>query len=127
MKVLHVNFSDHGGGAAAAAHRLLTAQRSIGLDSQMVVIRKYTADPAVHAPLGGAGQLKSRVARFFAKRIGRAGALEAPEVMRTLAWLNSGLGRAIKRENADIIHLHWLGSEMISLSEIADLPSPIVW
>lgn len=127
MKVLHVSFSDSKGGAAIAAHRLLTAQRAAGLDAKMLVVHKLTGNLAVEAPLGWTAKRRIRITRFMAKRLGRMGAAEAPQVMRSLGLWSSGMGRAIAREMADLVHLHWIGSEMMSLSEVAKLPMPIVW
>ena len=127
MKILHVSFADDGGGAAIAAHRLLAAQRKIGIDAYMLVVRKQTDDPAVHAPLGEAAKLKIRMVRSAAKRIGRLGSVGAPHVMRSLGLVSSGIGEAVRRETADLIHLHWVGGEMMSLREMAALPAPVVW
>ena len=93
----------------------------------MLVLHRRTDNPNVEGPLGWFARRKIRAARFVAKRLGRMGAVEAPEMMRSLGMLSSGVGAAVARERADIIHLHWVGGEMMSLSEMAKLPSPTVW
>ena len=127
MKIIHLSHSDAGGGAAIAAHRLTVAQRSVGIDARMLVVRKLTADDMVEAPLGAVGRMRVRAARFVAKRVAEFAARDAPETMRTLGLFSTGIGSLIAGEKADIIHLHWLGSEMMSLAEIALLPPPVVW
>ena len=127
MRILHVSFSDGAGGAAIAAHRLMRAQRAAGIDAEMLVVQKQTDDPAVSAPLGKVGRARIRTARFACRRIGRIVAHSDRSGMRTIALFPSGLGRVIGRKAVDVVHLHWLGSEMMSLEEIASIPHPIVW
>jgi len=47
MKVVHINYVDHYGGAAIAARRLHLAMRRAGHDSRMLVWSKYTDDPTI--------------------------------------------------------------------------------
>ena len=49
MKVLMVNASDVGGGAARAAYRLLQGFQEIKVDAQMLVQDKLGNDPKVFA------------------------------------------------------------------------------
>ncbi len=37
------------------------------------------------------------------------------------------LNRIIKKNKIDIIHLHWIGNEIISLKEISNIICPVVW
>lgn len=46
----------------------------------------------------------------------------------TLSLFKSfGLGKMIKKIQPDIIHLHWLGNEFLSLEDILKIRIPIVW
>ena len=127
MKILHVSFSDAAGGAAIAARRLVEAQRGAGIDAEMFVVRKKSADSAVRAPLGPVGLIRVRAARFFCRRLARLFARADRDGLRTLGLIPSGMGRAIRREVADVVHMHWLGNEMMSLAEIASIRRPVVW
>ena len=125
--VLHVCQSDTEGGAAIAARRLHDALIGIGVDSRMMVIDRQSDDPRIDAPLGRRGRARVRAARFVAKRIGRLGAAYDPGAMRSLGIVQTGLGAAIERAGADIVHLHWVGGETMSLNEIAGIRAPLVW
>jgi glycosyltransferase involved in cell wall biosynthesis len=48
-------------------------------------------------------------------------------VLHSLNIVPSGLPRYIEVLKPDVINLHWLGGEMISVGEIARLKPPIVW
>src|SRR5690606_6073377 len=39
----------------------------------------------------------------------------------------TGLHRRVNAIKADIAHLHWMGSEMIRIEEVARIRAPIVW
>ena len=49
MKVVILNTSEHTGGAAVAANRLLKALRKQGVEATMLVRDKSSQDPNVHS------------------------------------------------------------------------------
>jgi hypothetical protein len=49
MRVVHVSTADSGGGAFRAAHRLHSGLRRLGVDSEMMVMRRGSADDRVFA------------------------------------------------------------------------------
>lgn len=125
-RVLHVNFADRSGGAAIAAHRLVEAQRKQGLDSHMLVIDKRGEESWVNEAAVET-KAKARAARFLAKRLLRHDNSPAAGTMRTAAVLPTGLGREIAGLAPDVVHLHWLGAEAISIRELGRLNVPVVW
>lgn len=127
MMILHVCRSDTEGGAAIAARRLHDALTAHGVDSRMMVIHKNSDDPRISAPLGATRTLMVRAARFVARRLAQFGATYARDATRSLGLFPSGLGREISRSEADIVHLHWVGAETLSLGEIAAIRQPVVW
>jgi glycosyltransferase involved in cell wall biosynthesis len=42
-------------------------------------------------------------------------------------WLPSGWARELNASRTDLLHLHWLNGEMISIAEIGRLRKPLVW
>lgn len=126
VRVLHVSFSDSAGGASIAAMRLARAQRAAGIDARMLVVRKSGADDWVEAA-APAVRRRARAARFFARRASRLLAGAGREGMRTLAIARTGLGVAIEASGPDIVHWHWVGSEAVSLAEMARVRAPAVW
>ena len=126
MKVFHIGYTDHQGGAARAAHRIHTGLRKIGVDSSMIVIEKRGDDPTVRAPMGMAGRLKAFGARRVENQILKS-QKSNNSAHRSLALMPSGLGRWLNASDADVVNLHWVGGGTLSVSEISHLKKPIVW
>ncbi|GGD30920.1 glycosyltransferase [Croceicoccus pelagius] len=124
--ILHVSHSDRVGGAAIAARRLVEAQRKLGLDAHMLVIDKRGGEGWINEAAADT-KAKARAARFVAKRLLRRDNSPAAGTMRTAAVLPTGLGREIAGIAPDVVHLHWLGSEAISVRELGKLALPTVW
>jgi glycosyltransferase involved in cell wall biosynthesis len=126
MKVFHIGYTDHQGGAARATHRIHTGLRKIGVDSSMVVIEKRGDDPTVCAPMGMAGRLKAFAARRVERQILKW-QKSNNRAHRSLGFMPSGLGRWLNTSDADVVNLHWVGGGTLSVSEIRHLKKPIVW
>lgn len=127
IKVLHVCTSDKVGGAARAAHRLHIAQRKAGIDSHMLVLRRSEPSPFIHAPMGKFAQFCHKLKLALAERIINLNKTPSNQVFRSANIFNSGLGQWINDSDFDIVNLHWLGAEMLSIKEIAKIRQPIVW
>ena len=48
-------------------------------------------------------------------------------VFHSTALLASGLVDELNRSDADVLNLHWINSEFLSISDIAGLRKPLVW
>ncbi|MNG91022.1 D-inositol 3-phosphate glycosyltransferase [compost metagenome] len=125
MRILHICYSDLDGGAARAAFRLHQAQRSQGLDSQMLVINKCSDDPFVHS-VSGLRQLRIKLAAALSRVLLRWQKSSNP-VHHSLNLYPSGLLREIDKLAPDVVNLHWLGGEMLSVGEIGRISQPVVW
>lgn len=126
MNIWHLSESDLLGGAARAAYRIHRALRAAGVDSRMQVMRARSGDPTVR---GATTKLEKLV------HLGRS-ELEAAamRLMRTAnpvqhssAILPSRWPARIARSDAALVHLHWMGSAMLSVADIARVRRPIVW
>lgn len=132
MKVVHVSTSDIGGGAAIAAHRLHLAMLEQGIDSKMLVLNKKTdelnidmvkKDKAEKFILSNIRKLKEKF--VFNKYKNR----ENP-----ILFSSGKYGIDISNHpyilEADIIHMHWVNSNYISidsLKKLQNLGKKIVW
>lgn len=125
MRVLHICYSDLDGGAARAAFRLHQAQRSLGLDSHMLVINKCSDDPFVHM-VSGLRQLRIKLAAALSRLLLRWQKSLNP-VHHSLNLFPSGLLLEIDKLAPDVVNLHWLGGEMLSVGEIGRIRQPVVW
>ena len=127
MKVIQLNHSDINGGAARAAYRIHHALRHAGVDSQMWVDSTTTGDWTVQGH-------DSKLRKGFAKlRPALGGSLFNPvfktsnKIIHSPAILPSGRVNELNSSDADVLHLHWVQNEMLSISDIGRLRKPIVW
>lgn len=138
MRVLLLNFSDSGGGAALAAIRLVTALNEHGVYARLGVLEKKSANPYVFTlpkkrhcfAVKAAHKLISFAKRFFLPITKH---LPHPFEFRTtntilhttnfhsetdIDWINNS--------DFDIVNLHWI-SGVICNKDIAKIKKPIVW
>lgn len=127
MKVLHVNAFDGGGGAARAARRLHEGLRAEGVESTLASVKAGSGGAGVVAPLGPGGQMAALVKRQVATRISRLQETPGNPIIHSLGLFASGLGAWINQSDFDIVNLHWVCAETLSLGEIARIEKPIVW
>ena len=127
MKVLHVNYSDSIGGAAIAVNRLHNKLLIKNINSQMLVIDKNINDLHIHGSKKrlhkSINNFKIRLARFLKRKI------ITTKNKETFSFnlINTNLLNTINNFEADIVHLHWIGNEMISIQQIKKINKPIVW
>lgn len=126
LKVLHVNAADLDGGAARAAFRINLALRKQGVDSRMLVLHRREAHAAVLQPQSSRTRVLQKVKAVLAHRLTQSQRTSNP-VLHSLNYFSSGLADWINRSDADIVNLHWLGGEMISIEEIGRIKKPICW
>lgn len=125
MKVIHLSLSDIRGGAFIAAYRIHTCMLNAGIDSRMWVNFACSGDWTIEGP-----RSKFEKAMVFGRR-------SISSLMSSLAPPGKGIfspsilpSRWVKRINnsdADIVYLHWIQGEMLSVSDIAKIKKPIIW
>jgi glycosyltransferase involved in cell wall biosynthesis len=133
IKVLHLNYTDSGGGAAIAALRLVNALREHGVNATLGVIDKRTNDPAV-VPLRKQVAKQPLVVRIFIKLRRKIQRKLDPKLFKTTNQIMHSENkkslidiRAINYSDYDIVHLHWINDDTISIEDIAKITKPIVW
>lgn len=126
MMVLHFNQADVIGGAARAAYRIHQALLRSGVDSQVCVDRKNSDDWAVH----GAQSKMDKVQAQFRHALGatfmhvlktRSQILHSPSIVP------SHLLKRLNGFKPDVVHIHWVCGEMLSIPQIGRLIGPVVW
>jgi glycosyltransferase involved in cell wall biosynthesis len=104
--------------------------QELGVESRFRAIQKITNDDTV---LGGPPSEQNGIWKRLHPRLNqraRRGFRTGNPVLHSIAWPDTGLGKELeqlRRDEADIIHLHWLGDSTLSIEEIGRLPHPIVW
>jgi len=126
LKVAALSHFDVHGGAARAAYRIHHAVRRKGVDSILWVSDKRSGDWTVKGP-------GSKLAKAIAKIRGPlAGELEhllrtKNPVLHSFSVLPSRWSQRLNTSDVDVIHLHWVNSEMISVKDIGSIRKPIIW
>ena len=126
MKVIHLNHSDINGGAARAAYRIHHALRKRGIDSRMWVNSANSDDWTVEGP-------ESKLERALAKlrpaigQIPRKLLKTENLILHSSSWLPSSWVKKINNSDADLVHIHWVAREMLSIKDIGSIKKPVVW
>jgi glycosyltransferase involved in cell wall biosynthesis len=126
MNVSIVNYSDITGGAARAAYRIHQALRQDGIESRMLVHDKASDDWTVEGPSGNLAKLVARSRSALASRLG-AWAKPGQSAGAALACLPSRWAGRLNSSTADVVHLHWVNAEMMSIADIGRIRKPLVW
>lgn len=124
MQVLHLSYSDSGAGGFRAAYRTHRALIASGIDSRMLVVHKksqnvceITVVPTVERVLG---TIKRKFTSAITRYIGRETMHISPAIFP------STIVSKINRSRYDIVHIHWVQHEMLSVKDIACITKPKV-
>lgn len=126
MKVWQLNHSDIDGGAARAAFRIHQALRTASVDSSMHVNRATSGDRTVYVVRGKISSARSLVRPHLGNLANGLFKTGNP-IMHSPSVLPSFWPYKLNRSDADIIHLHWVCSEMMSIKDIGRINKPVVW
>lgn len=122
MKIVHLSHSDISGGASRAAYRVHKMLIKYGINSSMWVDIKKSKDDTVfthHSFL----KSKRQHLRFPINKLLKSSFFG----MHSPALLSSKWLKKINSSDADIVHLHWVQGEMLSIKDISRIKKPIVW
>ena len=120
IKVAHINYSDSGGGAAIAAFRMHELGCSSKIDSIMLVDKKLTSQNDV---------------KHFNNALSRLLRLIFDKLIKLIFLLLNGYKEQISlnilsskklknigiNHKRNIIHLHWVNNEMMSIKDISEI------
>jgi glycosyltransferase involved in cell wall biosynthesis len=126
MNVSHYSFGNKGSGAFNAAYRIYSCLKKKTNTTLTVVNNSYHNEQQIFVP--------NRLHRFIitSKRIFvilfKKFTLTKKYNPFSFSILPSFISfRINKNESSEIIHLHWVNFEMISIFEIGNIKKPIVW
>ena len=126
MKVVQVNYFDIYGGAARVAYRIHHALRRHGIDSQMYVSRASAEDWTVWKPDSLVINAMNSIRQHLGASLTHVLRTESRALLSP-AILPSRWPQRLNKSDADVIHLHWVTFEMMSVADIGRLRGPIVW
>jgi glycosyltransferase involved in cell wall biosynthesis len=126
MKIVHLNYADINGGAFRAGYRIHHSLLSAGIESRLWVNRAYSGDWTVNTPeskfFKAKDLIKTNTTSAILKFIGiKSSTIHSPSIFSS-DWVEK-----INSSDCDIVHLHWVQGEMISISDIGQIKKPIVW
>lgn len=122
--VNHISFSSSEGGAAIAARRLHAALTASGVQSRMTV-GSGAAGPDID--LFTPRKTVTRIAQREVARHIRKKYQSQIAGLTSLGMVRSGLGHHLNAEPRQVLNLHWVNSDLISIREIGTLRHPVVW
>jgi glycosyltransferase involved in cell wall biosynthesis len=126
MRVAAVTYTESLSGAGIAALRVHRALRSEGIDSELMVLRKRTSADDVQT-IGGAWTRRAQAMRCRTTQAILRALGGDPDVALSANLFPTGLHRRLNAVDADVLHLHWVGAEMIRIEELTLLNKPLVW
>lgn len=127
MKILHLNTFDRQGGAAIAAHRVHTGLRELDVHSCMGVLYKSMDDPSCFPMLCNISLMLHPFVRHLDNFLLRFYKRPAQANLFSPLQVPMPIHRQVWRQQADIVHLHWLCFSFVPLFSLKRLPGPIVW
>lgn len=117
--------SDIIGGAGIATYRIHKALIKKGINSNLFVNNYYSGDFTVIPPSNLTGKIasliKPQIINPFKKIL-----VTRNRTLHSLALLPSSWPRKINNSDTDIVHLHWIQNEMISIKDIGKIKKPVV-
>jgi glycosyltransferase involved in cell wall biosynthesis len=126
MKVYHFNYASNQGGAARAAKRIHQALLDLHLESKLFVNKLDMRSANVFGPTKafdkGNAIIRPKIANSVTKMLQTKNSIMHSPAILPSKWL-----KFINNSDADIIHLHWINREMLSISDVGKIKKPIVW
>jgi glycosyltransferase involved in cell wall biosynthesis len=114
------------GGAHVAAMRLHRGLLSAGANSRFVAGLVDEELPSAGARSSWwqstTWRVRARIGRTIVKRFD-----ERSVGMQSINVLPSGLSRRLAASRFDVVNLHWINNELISIAEIGRIKQPMVW
>lgn len=126
LKVSHLNYSDMNGGAARATYRIHHALRASGIDSHMFVNVNHSGDCTVHSPSSKLSQFTSLLRPHLIKPV-RNLLRTGNSILHSPSFIPSFWPNRLNSSDTDVVHLHWLQGEMLSIADIPRIRKPIIW
>lgn len=126
VRVLHISESDYLGGAGIAARRILLSVEEAGVTCDEMIARKKNKGETRGTTYGRHSVEIAKIRSAIGQMLIRICSRESGRY-QSLGVLPSLLVRRINSCECDIVHLHWINGEMLSVRDIGKIKKPIVW
>ena len=127
LNILHISYSLDIGGAARAAHRIHLSLIKSKVNSKMLTVKNRNAylgknyispKNLLDVDAIGIKKIFQGIFQFF---------LGQRHQKISLNIFPSNFHKMINLSNIDIVNIHWIGNETLSLKDLAKIQKPIVW
>jgi len=124
VKVVHLSTSDIEGGASIAAHRIHEAlRRHSNVESTMLVRDKHGGSEFVEEIGRGRrifATVVSKICRMLLLTLSRE------QGYRSINMIGCGIAGIVNSMDVDIVHIHWVQGEMLSIDDFTRVKKPTV-
>ena len=126
LNILHVNYYDKLGGAAIAVNRIHNSLLSNDINSKIIVANKITTDENIIGPSSTLEEIFWKIRISLNRKIEK---FEKKITYDTNSYnlIKNNFVKKINKINCDIVNLHWIGNNLIPISDIKKINKPIVW
>ncbi len=111
MKIIHVSRYNKTGGAAIAGTRIFMATVEYGINSERLIGEDELSF----------SKFKSVIVQLMLYPI------KFQRGLLSLNLFSNNIVKKINNSDADIVHLHWINDEMLSIEDISRINKPIIW
>ena len=126
MKILQLSNSDLNGGAAVASYRLHKALVNSSIDSKMLVNEKKSHEISVINKSSSLDNIKTIIKNRLIFQLRKIMKIKHPGTI-SLNFFPSNILKKINEIDHDIINLHWVNNEMLSINQISKITKPFIW
>jgi len=124
MKILNISYSDLFGGAAKSAYRIHKLLNSIPkTKSDMLVVKKLSNDRNIYTLNSTYEQLMFKLKNYFGILVSKFDDNKNP---KSYNFFNSPFLKYINDSNYDLINLHWINAETLSIEDIKKFKKPFI-
>ena len=126
MKITNINYSDEPSGSSIAVDRINNMLKNENIDSNILIFKSFNQK----FNNGILRNFDENLRIFFKKLLKKI--LHNFFSIKYKYTINFGLfpSRLLKKINnidSDIINLHWIGNEILSIDQIANIKKPTIW
>jgi len=126
VSVLHLTTSDINGGAAKASHRIHRSLLDLGINSRMLAMHVSSSESEILQARSCLLSTVSKVRPHIGYSILRFQHTDNQD-LHSVSILPSGLIQKINNSPFDIVNLHWVQGEYLSIEDIGRITKPLAW
>lgn len=127
MRIIHLSYSDINGGAFRATYRIHQSLLKQGISSRLWVNEKKSDDWTVEVLNNKIGKVLNKLRSQVINNSFLKMLKSENNIIHSLSVLPSKWVKHINNSDVDIVNLHWIQNETMSIKDISKIKKPIVW